>query len=70
MILKEIRRGVTCWNGQGAYTKDDVNILVTVISKYELDALKEKIQELDPNAFIIVHEGLQVTGGFEKRLVR
>ena len=30
----------------------------------------ENINELDPNAFIIVHEGLQVTGGFEKRLVR
>lgn len=70
MILKDMHRGVTCWDGQGAYTKDDVHILVTVISKYELEALKDNIQELDPNAFIIVHEGLQVTGGFEKRLVR
>ena len=70
MILKKMHRGVTCWNGQGAYTKDDTHILVTVISKYELEALKENVTELDPSAFIIVHEGLQVTGGFEKRLIR
>ena len=70
MILKDMHRGVTCWNGTGAYTQDNTNVLVTVISKYELEALKENITELDPDAFIIVHEGLQVTGGFEKRLVR
>lgn len=69
MILKEMHRGVTCWEGQGAYTKEQVHILVTVISKYELEMLKAKIAQLDPNAFIIVHEGLQVSGGFEKRLI-
>jgi len=68
-IIKDMHRGATLWEGKGAYTQEDVHILVTVISKYELDTLKQLLQKLDPNAFIIVHEGLKVSGGFEKRLV-
>ena len=39
-IMKEMGRGVTCWNGQGAYTGEESKILVTVISKYEINQLK------------------------------
>ena len=69
IILKDLHRGVTCWEGKGAYTQEDVHVLVTVISKYELDTLKALLQHLDSQAFIIIHEGLHVSGGFEKRLV-
>ena len=61
-------RGVTCWNGQGAYTGEESKILVTVISKYEINQLKRIVLEKDPKAFIIFNEGLNVTGNFEKRL--
>lgn len=70
MILTEMHRGVTCWEGVGAYTKETSHILVTVISKFELERLKSKLQELDPKAFVIVNKTTQVFGGFEKRLVR
>lgn len=67
-IMKEMGRGVTCWNGQGAYTGEESKILVTVISKYEINQLKRIVLEKDPKAFIIFNEGLNVTGNFEKRL--
>ncbi|MDD6467608.1 MAG: YitT family protein [Erysipelotrichaceae bacterium] len=70
MILHEMHRGVTCWEGEGAYTKDHTHILVTVISKYELERLRNNLHELDPNAFVIVNKTTEVFGGFEKRLVR
>ena len=66
--MKEMGRGVTCWNGQGAYTGEESKILVTVISKYEINQLKRIVLEKDPKAFIIFNEGLNVTGNFEKRL--
>lgn len=67
-IMSEMGRGVTCWQGSGAYTKEGTHILMTVISKYEIGQLKKIVKEKDPQAFIIFNEGLSVTGNFEKRL--
>ncbi|MEN8078063.1 YitT family protein [Clostridioides difficile] len=67
-IMQEMGRGVTCWNGEGAYTGEETKILVTVISKYEINQLKKIVLDKDPKAFIIFNEGMHVTGNFEKRL--
>lgn len=67
-ILYEMGRGVTSWNGHGAYTKEETLIFVTVISKYEVNQIKEIVYEKDPKAFIIFSEGTGVLGNFEKRL--
>lgn len=69
VIMKEFVRGVTYWNGLGAYTDKETEVLVTVISKYELEGVQRRIRELDPHAFVIVNEGLKVSGGYEKRLL-
>ena len=69
IIMKEFVRGVTYWKGQGAYTNTETEVLVTIISKYELDRVRKRIMELDPHAFVIVNEGLKVSGGYEKRLL-
>ncbi len=68
VIMEEMRRGVTYWKGAGAYTNEDTNILVTVISKYEITHLKKIIQEIDAKAFVILNEGIGISGNFEKRL--
>lgn len=67
-ILFELHRGVTYWDGVGAYTGEYTHILVTIISKYEINHLKRAVLDVDPNAFIILNEGLQVLGNYEKRL--
>ncbi len=69
IIMKEFVRGVTYWKGQGAYTNTETEVLVTIISKYELDRVRKRVMELDPHAFVIVNEGLKVSGGYEKRLL-
>lgn len=66
-IMTELRRGVTTWDGIGAYTKEDSHIIVTVLSKYELPILEDIIARIDPNAFVIVQENVMVMGNFEKR---
>lgn len=68
VILKEMRRGVTYWKGAGAYTNSDTYILMIVISKYELSNLKKILNEEDPQAFVILNEGMGISGNFEKRL--
>lgn len=67
-IMEETGRGVTNWEGTGAYTKENTEILYVVISKYEVNQIKRIVQGIDPKAFMIFTEGTAVTGNFEKRL--
>lgn len=68
VILTEMERGVTDWTGRGAYTKEDSYILVTMISKYEIERLLSLVRGIDPHAFVIVTEGTKVYGNFQKKL--
>ena len=62
------RRGVTKWDGCGAYTKESTHVLVSCINKYEVNELMDMVQSMDPQAFVIVDENVMVNGNFEKRL--
>jgi len=59
---------LTKWEGVGAYTNETSHILYIMITKYEVEQLKEIIHRVDPHAFIIMNEGSMVVGNFEKRL--
>ena len=67
-INEKTRRGVTKWEGCGAYTKEETQILVSCINKYEVNDIMEIVQSIDPQAFVIVDENVIVNGNFEKRL--
>ena len=67
-ITEKTRRGVTKWEGCGAYTKEATQILVSCISKYEVNDMMEIVQSIDPQAFVIVDENVMVSGNFEKRI--
>ena len=68
-IMTELNRGVTTWEGEGAYTGEDSHVLVTVISKYEEAHLRAIIDRIDPNAFVIITDHARVAGNFQKRFV-
>ncbi len=67
-IITKMHRGVTMWNGKGVYTMEDKQILLTVISKYEIGSLKSLVKKHDEHAFLILSEGLDVMGNYEKRM--
>lgn len=67
-VLKELYRGITKWNSQGAYTNDKSQVLYIMLSKYEVGRLKNIIHKHDPNAFIVVNEGIRVMGNYVKKL--
>lgn len=68
VIMEEMNRGVTYWDGAGAYTNETTHVLITVISKYEVTQLKKVVREADEQAFIVLTDGNSVIGNFEKRL--
>lgn len=67
-IINEMNRGVTIWKGQGGYTKEEINIGLVALSKYELSILKRKLNAFDKDAFVVVSEENSIIGNFEKRL--
>lgn len=67
-ILKDLVRGATYWEAKGGYTNQETNIIFTVISKHELTALKHKLRQIDPAAFLVDKENVGIDGKFEKHL--
>ncbi|NBK97926.1 MAG: YitT family protein [Erysipelotrichia bacterium] len=67
-IMVDLHRGITYWKGLGAYTNEETYVMITAISKYEVNELRLEILKADPNAFIIFSEGLSISGNFEKHL--
>lgn len=61
-ILDDLERGCTFIKGIGGFTGKDTSILYTVLDRNEFIKLKNKIKEIDKNAFITVGEFHEVMG--------
>jgi uncharacterized membrane-anchored protein YitT (DUF2179 family) len=61
-IMEELQRGVTILKGEGGFTGKDQHVLYTVITFRELSRLKGLIHRVDPDAFVVVTETLEVMG--------
>lgn len=53
-ILETLDRSATRIKSSGLYTNEDKEMLFLVVSNKELPAVKLKIQEVDPKAFVVV----------------
>jgi uncharacterized membrane-anchored protein YitT (DUF2179 family) len=67
-FMQQLGRGITKWASRGAYTNQEQTVLYIILSKYEVAQLKHAVLRYDPQAFIIISEGVQVTGNFMKKL--
>lgn len=61
-IINNLGRGATLLKATGAYTNNEKNVVLVVISKRQVVALKKLIKSIDPNAFIIVSEVHEALG--------
>jgi uncharacterized membrane-anchored protein YitT (DUF2179 family) len=61
-IMETIHRGVTLIDGRGGYKGQDTQVVFTVISHQELPRLKKLIGDIDPQAFVVVSDTLEVMG--------
>ncbi len=59
-ILEDNKRGVTILRGQGAYSGRDEKVLYTVVNFRELSRIKQLIRQVDPHAFVVVSDTLEV----------
>jgi len=61
-ILEEMDRGLTVMPGQGGFSGESRPVLMTVISRLELPALRALVQSSDPDAFLTVSPTNEVVG--------
>ncbi len=67
-ILNDLGRGVTSLNGNGIYSGEEKCVLLCVVSKREVIAVKNAITKIDKNAFVILCDAREVLGeGFGER---
>ncbi|HVS94540.1 MAG TPA: YitT family protein [Mucilaginibacter sp.] len=71
-MITEMGRGVTVYEGKRGYGKDGhINdprdIIFTVATRLEIPAIKAKILEIDPSAFIVQQSIDDTTGGLLKK---
>lgn len=60
-VMQDLERGVTILQGTGGYTGSERPVLYVVITRSEVNQLKEIVHEEDPAAFMVigaVHEAL------------
>jgi uncharacterized membrane-anchored protein YitT (DUF2179 family) len=66
VILTNMERGVTILAGKGGYTGTDKPVLYCVVTRAEVNQLKEMVSEIDPAAFMVIGQAHEALGeGFK-----
>lgn len=66
LILEDFETGFTIIPSKGGYSKKSGYMLMCAISNRDYYEFKQKILEIDPNAFIIINKCYEVNGGVKR----
>lgn len=69
IILKELNRGCTIINVEGAYTKDHKFDIFMVVSSYEIHQVMDIIKKIDPHVFVVVSPVKRIFGNYKKKTI-
>jgi len=61
-IIKELDRGVTMLHGSGGYSNQETQVILSVVSNYELPKVEKVVRRIDPECFMIVSRVSEVWG--------
>ena len=65
-VLHEMERGVTFLHGTGGYTMESRPVVYIVITRSEVQQLKNIVHETDPDAFMVIGQAHEALGeGFQ-----
>jgi uncharacterized membrane-anchored protein YitT (DUF2179 family) len=68
-IISELSRGATALKARGLYKNIDREVIMTVVTRKEVPRLTDIIEEIDPDAFVIISDVHEVLGeGFRRRI--
>ena len=61
-IIKVVGRGVTYLHGEGAFTHQERDVLFVIVKLTQLAKIRSICREIDPDAFMIIHDVNDVFG--------
>ncbi len=61
-ILSQVDRGVTMLHGQGGYGGTETDVILSVVSNYELPKIQRLARDIDPACFMIISQVTEVWG--------
>jgi len=62
VILGKVDRGVTMLQGKGGYRQQGTEVILSVVSNYELPKIQQLARSIDPNCFVIISQVTEVWG--------
>ncbi len=62
-ITNTLKHGVTVLDGRGGYTGNNQKVIMFIVPTKEYFVVKEGIYQIDPDAFFIVTDAYEVSGG-------
>src|SRR5699024_10197633 len=62
-VMTQMKPSATSFEGYGGYLKEEKDMTYIIINKYQLMKLKRLINEVDNEAFVVVHDVRDVFGG-------
>jgi uncharacterized membrane-anchored protein YitT (DUF2179 family) len=71
-LVNEMGKGITVYKGQRGYLpgsfaiKEDCEIIVTIVTRLEINQIQDSISEIDPKAFMYIQNVKEAAGGILK----
>jgi len=67
-IFDRLNRGVTFLKARGGYTREEKEVIYVCIHRRQVMLLRKLLREIDPDAFMVLHDAHDVMGyGFKER---
>jgi uncharacterized membrane-anchored protein YitT (DUF2179 family) len=67
-IVRDLKRGVTVYKGEGGLDRASQDILFCVVTRLEIGGVKRVVRDIDDSAFIVVYPLADAEGGVTKKL--
>ena len=61
-ITESMGRGATIWSGLGAYTHENHQVVLTVLTRHQAILLRRYLKEHDPHAFMVITNSSEIFG--------
>ena len=61
-ILSQVDRGVTLLHGEGGYSHQSTEVILSIVSNHELHKIERLARDIDPQSFVIINRVSEVWG--------
>ncbi|WP_026575144.1 YitT family protein [Bacillus sp. UNC438CL73TsuS30] len=68
-VTERLGRGVTYFEGRGAFSGDNKKVIFSIITRLEESKLKNLVEDIDPSAFLAIADVSDVRGRFKKNKI-